>query len=261
MKSLQIAASGMAAQQTRVEVISNNIANMTTTGFKRRRPEFQDLLYQSERRTGAVTSESNTIVPAGVQLGLGVKTAAVYRIHDQGNLVNTENRFDVAILGEGFFIVEKPDGEPAYTRSGNFQLSPQGVIVTQDGHPVSPGITVPAEAVDVSIAADGQVTAKLQGEVGLVNLGQLELASFINPAGLEAIGSNLLVETEASGPAVIGPPGADGKGTVLQGHLESSNVNAVQEITQLIAAQRAYDMNSKVIQASDEMMGTVTQLR
>ncbi len=261
MRSLSVAATGMMAQQLNVEVISNNIANMTTTGFKRMRPEFQDLLYQNERRTGAVTSDTGTIVPAGVQLGLGVKTAAVYRIHDQGSLVNTENRFDVAIQGEGFFVVEKPDGEPAYTRSGNFQLSPQGVIVTQDGYPVSPGITVPSEAIDVSIAADGQVTAKLQGQTGVVVLGQLELASFVNPAGLEAIGSNLLIETEASGPALIGPPGSEGKGTVLQGHLESSNVNAVQEITQLIAAQRAYDMNSKVIQASDEMMATVTQLR
>lgn len=261
MRSLSVAATGMMAQQLNVEVISNNIANMTTTGFKRRRPEFQDLLYQSERRTGSATSEAGTVVPAGVQLGLGVKTAAVYRIHDQGSLVNTENRFDVAIQGEGFFIVETPEGEPAYTRSGNFQLSPQGMIVTPDGYPVSPGITVPADAIDVAIAADGQVSAKLRGQVGMVALGQLELATFINPAGLEAIGSNLLLETEASGPPTTGAPGSDGLGTVLQGHLESSNVNAVQEITQLIAAQRAYDMNSKVIQASDEMMGTVTQLR
>ncbi|MCX8101767.1 MAG: flagellar basal-body rod protein FlgG [Geminicoccaceae bacterium] len=261
MRSLAVAATGMMAQQLNVEVISNNIANMTTTGFKRRRPEFQDLLYQSERRIGAATSEAGTLVPAGVQLGLGVKTAAVYRIHDQGNLVVTENRFDLAIQGEGFFMVETPEGEIAYTRSGNFQLSPQGIIVTQDGYPVSPGITVPPTAIEVAISQTGLVTAKLQGQTNMVTLGQLELATFVNPAGLEAIGSNLLLETEASGPAITGAPGAEGLGTVLQGHLESSNVNAVQEITQLIAAQRAYDMNSKVIQASDEMMGTVTQLR
>lgn len=261
MRSLNVAATGMMAQQLNVEVISNNIANMTTTGYKRRRPEFQDLLYQSERRIGSPTSEAGTIVPAGVQLGLGVKTAAVYRIHDQGNLVVTENRFDLAIQGEGFFMVETPEGEIAYTRSGNFQLSPQGVIVTQDGYPVSPGITVPAAAIEVAISQTGLVTAKLQGQTNMVTLGQLELATFVNPAGLEAIGSNLLLETESSGPAITGTPGSEGLGTVLQGHLESSNVNAVQEITQLIAAQRAYDMNSKVIQASDEMMGTVTQLR
>jgi flagellar basal-body rod protein FlgG len=261
MRSLSVAATGMMAQQLNVEVISNNIANMTTTGYKRRRAEFQDLLYQSERRIGAASSEAGTIVPAGVQLGLGVKTAAVYRIHDQGNLVVTENRFDLAIQGEGFFMVETPDGQIAYTRSGNFQLSPQGVIVTQDGYPVSPGITVPANAVEVAISQTGLVTAKLQGQTNMVTLGQLELATFVNPAGLEAIGSNLLLETESSGPAITGTPGSEGLGTVLQGHLESSNVNAVQEITQLIAAQRAYDMNSKVIQASDEMMATVTQLR
>ena len=261
MRSLSVAATGMMAQQLNVEVISNNIANMTTTGYKRRRPEFQDLLYQSERRIGSASSEAGTIVPAGVQLGLGVKTAAVYRIHDQGNLIVTENRFDLAIQGEGFFMVETPDGEIAYTRSGNFQLSPQGVIVTQDGYPLSPGITVPANAVEVAIGQTGLVTAKLQGQTNLVTLGQLELATFVNPAGLEAIGSNLLLETESSGPAITGTPGSEGLGTVLHGHLESSNVNPVQEITQLITAQRAYDMNSKVIQASDEMMGTVTQLR
>lgn len=261
MRSLSVAATGMMAQQLNVEVISNNIANMTTTGYKRRRPEFQDLLYQSERRIGSASSEAGTIVPAGVQLGLGVKTAAVYRIHDQGNLIVTENRFDLAIQGEGFFMVETPEGEIAYTRSGNFQLSPQGVIVTQDGYPLSPGITVPANAVEVAISQTGLVTAKLQGQTNLVTLGQLELATFVNPAGLEAIGSNLLLETESSGPAVTGVPGSEGLGTVLQGHLESANVNPVQEITQLITAQRAYDMNSKVIQASDEMMATVTQLR
>ncbi len=261
MQSLNIAATGMMAQQLNVEVISNNIANMTTTGYKRRRAEFQDLLYQSERRIGAASSDSGTIVPAGVQIGLGVKTAAVYRVHEQGALVDTGNKLDLAIQGEGFFAIEKPDGTIAYTRSGNFQLSPDGLIVTADGYTVSPGITVPSDATDVSINAQGQVTAKIQGQTTLATLGQIELATFANPAGLEATGDNLYVETDSSGPELTGTPDKDGYGSVLQGYLESSNVNPVQEITALIAAQRAYDMNSKVISASDEMMSTMTQLR
>ena len=261
MRSLSVAATGMMAQQLNVEVISNNIANMTTTGYKLRRPEFQDLLYQSQRRIGASSSTDGTIVPAGVQLGLGVKTAAVYRVHGQGDLVNTENRYDIAVQGEGFFVVDLPTGERGYTRSGNFQLSPDGLLVTPDGYTVSPGITVPQDAVEVSISQEGQVTAKLQGQVAMQDLGQLELATFVNPSGLEAIGSNLLLETDASGAALLGAPGSDGLGTVQQGFLESSNVNPVQELTALIAAQRAYDMNSKVITASDQMLATVTQLR
>lgn len=261
MRSMSVAATGMMAQQLHVEVISHNIANMTTTGFKRMRPEFQDLLYQNLRRIGAASSAEGTIIPAGVQLGLGVKTASVYRIHEQGNAMNTENPLDIAIQGEGYFVVDLPSGESGYTRSGNFQLSPDGVIVTADGYPVSPGITVPPDAIDVSINAEGVVHAKIQGEVDLRELGQLDLATFINPVGLEAIGDNLLLETQASGPATLGPPGSEGMGGVLQGFLESSNVNPVQEITSLITAQRAYDMNSKVISASDEMMMTVTQLR
>ncbi len=261
MRSMSVAATGMMAQQLHVEVISNNIANMTTTGFKRMRPEFQDLLYQSQRRIGAASSADGTIIPAGVQLGLGVKTASVYRVHEQGNLVNTENRLDLAVQGSGYFVVELPTGELGYTRSGNFQLSPDGEIVTADGHLLSPGIAVPEDAVEIAINAEGMVTAKIQGEVALRQLGQLELATFVNPVGLEALGDNLLLETEASGPATLGTPGSAGYGSVLQGFLESSNVNPVQEITSLITAQRAYDMNSKVISASDEMMMTVTQLR
>jgi flagellar basal-body rod protein FlgG len=261
MRSLSVAATGMMAQQLHVEVISNNIANMTTTGYKRRRPEFQDLLYQTHRSTGAQSSDQGTVVPAGVQLGLGVKTAAVYRIHEQGDFVNTENSFDLAVQGDGYFIVELPDGGFGYTRSGSFQLSPDGVLVTPDGYTVSPGLTVPQDAVEVSINQEGLVTAKLAGQTEQVELGQLELATFVNQTGLEAVGDNLLLETEASGPALAGPPGTEGLGTVLQGFLESSNVNPVQEITALIAAQRAYDMNSKVISASDEMLATVTQLR
>lgn len=261
MRSLSVAATGMMAQQLHVEVISNNIANMTTTGYKRRRAEFQDLLYQSQRRIGASSSAEGTVLPSGVQLGLGVKTAAVYRVHDQGDFVNTENSFDLAVQGDGYFIVELPNGEFAYTRSGNFQLSPDGLLVTPDGYTVNPGITVPQDAIEVSINQEGLVTAKLAGQVEEAELGQIELATFVNQAGLEAVGNNLLQETEASGPALVGPPGAEGLGTVLQGFLESSNVNPVQEITAMIAAQRAYDMNSKVISASDEMMSTVTQLR
>lgn len=261
MRSLSVGATGMMAQQLHVEVISHNIANMTTTGYKRRRPEFQDLLYQSQRRIGATSSGQGTIVPSGVQLGLGAKTSAVYRIHDQGDLVNTENGLDIAIQGEGYFAVEMPDGDIGYTRSGNFQLSPEGVVVTSDGYPISPGVTVPQDAIEVSINAEGGVTAKLQGQTGLVELGQLELATFVNEGGLESLGNNLLRETDASGPALPGTPGTQGLGTVLQGYLESSNVNPVQEITALITAQRAYDLNSKVISASDEMMATVTQLR
>jgi flagellar basal-body rod protein FlgG len=242
-------------------VISNNIANMTTTGYKRRRPEFQDLLYQSQRRIGATSSSEGTILPAGVQLGLGVKTAAVYRIPEQGDFVTTENSFDLAIQGSGYFVVELPTGEFSYTRSGNFQISPEGQLVTPDGYTVSPGITVPQEAIEVSINQEGLVSAKIAGQVEEQELGQLQLATFVNEAGLEATGSNLLQETAASGPALAGAPGTEGLGTVLQGSLESSNVNPVQEITALIAAQRAYDMNSKVITASDEMMATVTQLR
>jgi len=261
MRSMSVAATGMMAQQLHVEVISNNIANMTTTGFKRMRPEFQDLLYQSQRRIGAASSADGTIIPAGVQLGSGVKTASVYRVLEQGNLVNTENRLDLAVQGSGYFVVELPTGELGYTRSGNFQLSPDGEVVTADGYLLSPGIAVPADAVEIAINAEGMVTAKIQGEIEMRALGQLELATFVNPVGLEAVGDNLLLETEASGPANLGPPGSAGYGTVLQGFLESSNVNPVQEITSLITAQRAYDMNSKVISASDEMMMTVTQLR
>ena len=261
MRSLSVAATGMMAQQLHVEVISNNIANMTTTGFKRKRPEFQDLLYQSQRRIGSSSSEDGTIVPSGVQLGLGVKTASVYRIHEQGNLVNTENQLDLAVQGDGFFIVEQPSGDFAYSRSGSFQLSPDGIIVSQDGYTISPGISVPPDTIQLSINPEGGVTAKIQGQVALQDLGQLELANFVNASGLEETGNNLLLETESSGPPTFGTPGTDGFGPLLQGFLESSNVNPVQEITALITAQRAYDMNSKVISASDEMMATVTQLR
>ena len=261
MRSLSIAATGMIAQQLHVEVISNNIANMTTAGYKRRRPEFQDLLYQNLRRIGSSSSDIGTVVPVGVQVGLGVKPSAVYRIHEQGNMVATENPLDLAIQGSGFFIVELPSGELAYTRDGSFQLSPDGLIVTADGYTVSPGITVPEDAVQVIVNPNGQVQAKLQSRIEPVDLGQFETAIFANEVGLEAIGNNFLIETPASGPAAIATPGTAGYGELQQGFLESSNVNPVAEITALITAQRAYELNSKVISASDEMMATITQMR
>lgn len=261
MKSLSIAATGMLAQQLNVEVISNNIANMNTTGFKRQRAEFQDLLYQNLRRIGADSSNAGTVVPSGVQIGTGVRAGSVYRITEQGNLASTENTYDLAIQGRGFFRIQLPSGDEAYTRAGSFSLSAEGQIVTGDGYVVSPGIAIPAEATDVFINTQGEVQAKLQGQVELQTVGQLELAIFFNEGGLEAQGDNLFLETPASGAAQIGAPGSAGYGTVLQGFVETANVNPVAEITALISAQRAYEMNSKVISASDEMLSTTSNLR
>lgn len=261
MRALNIAATGMLAQQRNVEVVSNNLANMNTTGFMRRRTEFQDLLYQNLRRVGSTSSENGQVVPTGVQIGLGVKLAGVYRIHAQGNLAATDNPFDLAIQGRGFFQVELPDGEIAYSRDGTFQLNAEGQLVTHDGYVVQPAIAVPQDAIDVTINQSGEVLAKLQGQVDLQNVGQLEVAVFPNDAGLEAIGGNLFRETPGSGAGVVGPPQQAGFGSILQGFLETSNVNAVEEITNLISAQRAYEMNSKVIQAADEMLSTVSRLR
>ncbi|MGB8274230.1 MAG: flagellar basal-body rod protein FlgG [Alphaproteobacteria bacterium] len=261
MRALNIAATGMLAQQLNVEVISNNIANMNTTAYKRQRAEFQDLLYQNERRVGSTSSDNGTIVPSGIQLGLGVRTAAVYRMAGQGQLTSTENSFDLAVQGKGYFQVELPSGQTAYTRAGSFQLSPQGQIVTPDGFTVLPGITIPNDAVDVTVNSSGEVLVTLSGQVQPQNVGQLELAVFPNDVGLEAIGDNLLVESAASGNATTGAPGAAGFGTVLQGFLETSNVDVVLEITNLIRAQRAYEMNSKVIETTDQMLQTTSQLR
>ena len=261
MRSLNIAATGMLAQQRNVEVVSNNLANMNTTGYMRRRTEFHDLLYQNLRRAGSTSSDAGTIVPSGVQLGLGVKLAAVYRIHEQGNLSATDNTFDMALQGKGFFQVLMPGGETSYTRDGTFQLNADGEIVTHDGYKLLPGITVPSNAIDVTINASGEVLAKIEGKVNLSNVGQLQTAVFANDAGLQAVGNNLYLETPASGKATTAVPGTTGFGTILQGFLETSNVNAVEEISNLISAQRAYEMNSKVIQTSDEMMGTLTSMR
>jgi flagellar basal-body rod protein FlgG len=261
MRALGIAATGMLAQQRNVEVISNNLANMNTTGFMRRRTEFQDLLYQNLRRVGSTSSDGGDVVPTGVQIGLGVKLAGVYRIHAQGNLAATDNPFDLAIQGKGFFQIQMPDGELAYTRDGTFQLNDQGQIVTHDGYLVQPTMAIPEDAVDVTINQSGEVLVKQQGQVDLQNVGQLELAIFPNEAGLEAVGGNLFRETAGSGAALTGVPQTPGFGSVLQGFLETSNVNAVEEITNLISAQRAYEMNSKVIQAADEMLATISNVR
>lgn len=261
MRALNIAATGMKAQQQNVEVVSNNLANMNTTGFMRRRCEFHDLLYQNLRRPGATSADDGSVVPTGVQMGLGVRLAGVYRIHAQGNLAATDNAFDLAIQGEGFFQIELPTGQTAYTRDGTFQLNAEGEIVTHDGYRVQPGIAIPEDAVDVTINQSGEVLVKLDGQVELQNVGQLETATFPNPAGLQAVGGNLLLETPASGAPTIGEPQTEGFGAVLQGFLETSNVNAVEEITNLISAQRAYEMNSKVIQAADEMSRSAANLR
>lgn len=261
MRALGIAATGMVAQQRNVEVISNNLANINTTGYMRRRPEFQDLLYQNLRRAGSTSNEVGSVVPTGVQLGLGAKLAAVYRIHTQGNLAATDNPFDLAVQGKGYFQVELPSGDIAYTRDGTFQLNAQGEIVTHDGLVVQPGITVPQDALDVTINQSGEVLAKVDGQVELQNVGQLQLAVFANEAGLEAVGDNLLRETAASGAPIVAGPQQPGFGAVLQGFLETSNVNAVEEITSLISAQRAYEMNSKVIQTADQMMATLSNTR
>lgn len=261
MRSLSVAATGMLAQQLNVEVISNNIANMNTTAYKRQRAEFQDLLYQNQRRVGSSSSDNGTVVPSGVQLGLGVKTASVYRITEQGNLQTTGNTLDLALQGRGFFQVELPTGDTGYTRAGSLQLSAEGKIVTADGYPVKGGGTIPKTAIDITVNANGEVLVKEAGKTEMTRVGQFELASFPNDAGLEARGDNLFVATAASGEAVTGQAGKNGFATIQQGFLETANVNTVSEITNLITAQRAYEMNSKVIQASDEMLGSLNQMR
>ena len=261
MRSLSTAASGMLAQQLNVEVISNNIANMNTTAFKRQRAEFQDLLYQNLTRVGADSSDAGTIVPSGVQIGVGVKAGAVYRVSEQGDLTITNNKYDVAIEGQGFFRIQLPSGEDAYTRAGSFQVGPDGQVVTPRGYVVAPGIAIPDGVRDVAINETGQVQVMIDGDPAPQTVGQLELVTFINPAGLEATGDSLLLETAASGAANVGVPGSPGFGRIMQGFLETSNVNAVEQITALIEAQRAYEMNAKVITASDEMLQQSANLR
>ena len=259
MKALSIAATGMNAQQTNLEVIANNIANINTTGFKRARAEFSDLLYQTERLQGVPNRANENIVPEGASIGLGVKTTAIRNLHIQGSLVSTGNKFDLALTGTGWFQIDGADGETLYTRAGAFNTNANGDLVTADGYAVQPAITVPADAVEIVVNKTGQVFARIEGQTELQDLGQLTLATFANEAGLAPLGDNLFQETAASGPANVGVPGDPGFATVQQGYLENSNVDPVKEITELIAAQRAYEMNSKVIQAADEMAAVVSK--
>jgi flagellar basal-body rod protein FlgG len=261
MRALRTAASGMAAQQLNVEVISNNIANMNTIGYKRQRAEFQDLMYQNVERMGAQSSSQGTVIPTGIQVGLGVKAGSVYRITEQGTPSQTGSDYDVAIDGQGYFQITLPSGEIGYTRAGNFSLNGEGQLVTEDGYAVEPAITIPQDAIDVVISKTGQVQVISDGSPEAAVVGQLELATFFNEAGLEAIGDNLLLETAASGAATTGTPGEAGFGQLLQGFTEASNVDAVTEISSLIIAQRAYEMNSKVISTADEMMSVSSQVK
>ncbi|MBL6934231.1 MAG: flagellar basal-body rod protein FlgG [Alphaproteobacteria bacterium] len=261
MRALSIAATGMSSQQLNVEVIANNIANMNTTAFKRQRTEFQDLLYQNQRRVGSTSSDTGTIVPAGIQLGLGVRPAAVYRISEQGNLELTENPLDLAIQGKGYFQITMPSGETAYTRAGSFQLSADGQMVTADGFNLTPTISIPSNALEVTVNTSGQVQVTVPNSNTPTIAGQITLASFPNEVGLVAMGQNLFKETPASGSPTTGNAGTTGFGTLLQGFLETSNVDVVTEITNLITAQRAYEMNSKVIETSDQMLQTANNVR
>lgn len=261
MHALNTGATGMAAQQLNVDTIANNIANMNTTAYKRQRAEFQDLLYQNLTRVGATSSDAGTVIPSGVQVGTGVKVAATYRITEQGDVNQTGNALDVLIDGPGHFQISLPSGETAYTRAGSFQLNGDGQIVTHDGYVVQPGVTVPDNAKSITINTSGEVIIRVDGQSDLQLVGQFELARFPNDGGLEAIGSNLFLETAASGAAQIDVPAAEGFGALKQGSLETSNVNVVTEITSLISAQRAYEMNSKVITSAGEMLSTLNQVR
>ncbi len=260
LRSLFTAATGMYAQQLNVDVISHNLANVNTTGFKKGRAEFQDLLYQTIITPGA-PSDDGTQYPSGIQVGLGVRPVAVAKFFTTGDLINTGNALDLAIDGEGFFQITLPDGTIAYTRAGNFRLDKDGRIVTNDGYPIEPGITVPADATQITVGGDGRVTVLQPGTVTPVEIGTIELARFINPGGLKSIGKNLFLETDASGAPTTGTPGTEGRGTIVQAFLEMSNVNIVEELANLIIAQRAFDINSKSVQTSDEMLQTTVALK
>ncbi len=260
MRAMSIAATGMQAQQTNVEVIANNIANVSTTAFSRRRAEFQDLMYQSSERVGSSSGEQNTVLPVGTQIGLGTRNSAVNRVTLQGTLTQTENKFDLAIEGRGYFGVLLPDSTTAYTRDGGFKLSPAGEIVTAEGYPTVPAITVPVTSRDVTINQGGEVIVTTATGIQQ-SVGRLNLYLFENDAGMEATGGNKFLETAASGQPTRGLGSDPGFGRIRQGYLEGSNVNVVQEITQLIQAQRAYEMNSKVIEASDQMLQTANNIR
>lgn len=261
MKSLQIAATGMAAQQTRVDVISNNIANMSTTAYRPRVAEFSDLVYQQYLTPGTITSQTGTVVPAGIQLGTGVKASTVSMEITQGTMRQTNGELDLGIDGKGFLEVVLPDGETAFTRDGKLNRSPDGEIVTMDGYSLADGITLPQDARRISISRDGEVVAYFNNQVEGQTVGVISLATFVNEKGLEAVGDNLFRETEASGQANRQVAGSEGVGTLRQGFIEDSGVDVVKEISDLIEAQRGYELNSKVITASDEMLAATTRLR
>ena len=261
MKALQIASTGMAAQQMRVDVISNNLANMSTTGYNARRADFADLHYQQVARPGTVSAEDGRMLPTGIQIGLGVRPASVSVVLSQGSFRQTSGDLDVAIDGRGYLEVTLPSGQSGYTRDGALKRSADGLIVTSDGHEVVPGITIPNDTSSISINASGEVWGYFSDQVEPQLLGQITLASFTNEKGLEAIGSNTFLETSASGPPTVGTPGIEGMGTLRQGYLEESSVDSVQEITELIKAQRGYELNAKVITAADQMLGATTAIR
>jgi flagellar basal-body rod protein FlgG len=260
MRAMYTASTGMMAQELNVQVISNNIANMRTTGYKRQRAEFQDLLYEHVRRVGTQTSDQGNILPAGIELGGGVKTVGTPRVMTQGNLLPTGKELDVAIRGDGFFRILLPDGRTAYTRDGSFEMDAQGRLVTAQGYVIQPGITIPQNSRNITINAQGTVSAVVGTDTNTTQLGQIELANFVNKAGLQAVGDNLFMETPASGAPQTGTPTQDGLGDLQQGNLEQANVEVVKEISDLIAAQRAYEMNAKVITATAEMLQTTAQL-
>jgi flagellar basal-body rod protein FlgG len=261
MKALYIASTGMAAQERNVEIISNNIANMRTTGYKKQRVDFQDLLYQQYLRAGSLTSDTGSVSPIGIEVGSGVRAAATPRVMTQGTVTQTEKDLDVAVNGEGFFGIQLPDGRTAYTRDGSFERNGDGLLVNASGYQVQPGITVPENASNVTISSDGLVQAYVGTSTTPTQLGQLQVYRFVNKEGLQSVGDNNFVESAASGAAQAGVPNTDGAGTVMQGYLEEANVNPVTEIADLIAAQRAYEMNSRVIQGADEMLSSVSQMR
>lgn len=256
-RSLWIAKTGLDAQQTRMAVITNNLANVNTTGFKRGRGIFADLLYQNVRQPGAQSSESSQL-PSGLMLGTGVQTLATEKIFTQGNIVQTENPFDLAVQGRGFFPILQPDGTVAYTRDGSFQRNAEGLIVTSNGLALQPQIAIPEGTVSVTVGSDGVVSVLVAGNTDPTQIGNIQLVDFLNPSGLQAIGNNLFVETAASGPPQAATPGQSGLGTLVQGAIESSNVNVVEEMVNMIETQRAYEINSKAVSTTDQMLQFVT---
>ena len=259
IRSLWIARTGLDAQQTQLDVIANNLANVSTNGFKRSRAVFEDLLYQTIRQPGAQSSQQ-TQIPTGLQLGSGARPISTAHLFSQGNLQKTDNSLDVAIQGEGFFPILLPDGTTGYTRDGSFQKDNQGQIVTSNGYPLSPNITIPANALSVSIGTDGTVSVTQSGSAASTQIGSIQVATFINAGGLQSMGQNLLLETAASGTPTPNTPGLNGAGVVNQGYVETSNVNVAEELVSMIQTQRAYELNSKVISTSDAMLGRLTQL-